>query len=372
MSNVDSKKSLEPKPKRKIITDVKQNEEDNTVEEEGSSSDHSSQKEYMTVTEQKLKKKTKKHETEIEQLQEQVEQLQEHTEEMKLELSACKEFVGSVKDNFNDRAMEKTIAVYFEKIANNLHKDCGERPQNTKLREKNMLGELYQSEDSVQLARAADKLADKIQIIGMNLLNFKKFKNTAGHSLYELENRVDKHITLDFFRKEHEELQTKIHEIVDIKLSKLSASVKGYNDSLNEALEKFQAQVNEIRKEATWRLPELETMVKARITETKAMTVIREIETKHGKEIKQMEAKMIDRLYNSFKECNTKVETAVDFTEHRYADTKRELLHLSSKIENTIEKVKFAELQLDVRVMKKTMEEEIDLVQKFAREARDK
>jgi hypothetical protein len=66
------------------------------------------------------------------------------------------------------------------------------------------------------------------------------------------------------------------------------------------------------------------------------------------------------------------VGTAVEFTEDRYADTKRELMRLQSKVESTVEKVRFAELSLDVKAMRKSFEEEMDAIQKFAREARDK
>lgn len=91
-----------------------------------------------------------------------------------------------------------------------MQKDCGEKPFQNRLKEKSHLGSYYQSEDSLVLAKAADMLADKIQIIGMNIINQKKFKTTASHQLYELESKVDKFITLEFFRKEHEDLQRKI------------------------------------------------------------------------------------------------------------------------------------------------------------------
>lgn len=77
-------------------------------------------------------------------MQEQVETLMENNEEMRLLVDGFKEYLGNTKQNFNERAMERTLAVYMEKIAGSLHKDCGERPQNSnKLREKNILGELY-------------------------------------------------------------------------------------------------------------------------------------------------------------------------------------------------------------------------------------
>lgn len=283
-----------------------------------------------------------------------------------------REQLAASEKNFLSRATERTLAVYFEKIANSLQRECGERPMQSSLKEKSMLGDLYQSEDSMQLARAVDLLAGKIQIVGMNLIVQKKFKSTAAHQLYELEGKAEKYITLDFFRKEHEELQKRIQDLVDLKLSKLSQSVKNYNDGLNAAMEKFESQVSEIKKETVWRIPELENLVKTRITEQKAHTLVSELDRKFETEMKQKEDRMLERLYNSFKECSSKVETAVEFTDDRYADTKRELMRLQSKVDNAVEKVKFAELNLEVRSMRKGFEEEIDVVQSYVREARDK
>jgi hypothetical protein len=39
--------------------------------------------------------------------------------------------------------------------------------------------ELYQSEDSIALKDAVNELFDKFQIIGMNLIQAKKFKDNA-------------------------------------------------------------------------------------------------------------------------------------------------------------------------------------------------
>lgn len=301
-----------------------------------------------------------------------MEKLQEQTEETALLVEGFKEQLAASEKNFQARATEKTLAAYFEKIANSLQRECGERPTQSNLREKSLLGDLYQSEDSMLLARAVDLLASKIQIVGMNLIVQKKFKSTASHQLYELEGKAEKYITLDFFRKEHEELQRRIQEIVDLKLQKLTLSVKNYNDGLNEARENFESQVTEIKKETVWRIPELEGMVKNRITEQKAFTLVNELERKFDTEMKLKEDRMLERLYNSFKECSSKVDTAVEFTDDRYADTKRELMRLQSKVDNAVEKVKFAELNIEVKSMRKGFEEEIDAVQSYVRESRDK
>ena len=57
-----------------------------------------------------------------------------------------------------------------------------------------------------------------MQIIGMNLVKFGKFKATAAHQLFELQTKAEKSLSIDFFRREHTELETRIKEVVDTKI----------------------------------------------------------------------------------------------------------------------------------------------------------
>jgi hypothetical protein len=52
------------------------------------------------------------------------------------------------------------LAHYFTKVSEGLHKECGERPHSLRLEseQNNFLADNYQTEDSVQLKKTADKL----------------------------------------------------------------------------------------------------------------------------------------------------------------------------------------------------------------------
>ena len=50
-----------------------------------------------------------------------------------------------MRSDFSTKAVEKTLAHYFDKVSNALQKDCGEKPYQNKLNEKSMLGSFYQS-----------------------------------------------------------------------------------------------------------------------------------------------------------------------------------------------------------------------------------
>lgn len=45
----------------------------------------------------------------------------------------------------------------------------------------------YRSKDSILLKEATEKVVDKFLVIGMNLINAKKFKIKAEHQLYQIE-----------------------------------------------------------------------------------------------------------------------------------------------------------------------------------------
>jgi len=56
-------------------------------------------------------------------------------------------------------------------IGDSLHKECGEKPFQNKLDQPNMLQEFYQTEDSLLLMNSMQKMSDKFEVIGLNLIN---------------------------------------------------------------------------------------------------------------------------------------------------------------------------------------------------------
>ena len=100
--------------------------------------------------------------------------MEEHVDEINVRLERGLAEVEAIREAFLEKATEKTIATYLQKIADSLHRECGEKPFNNSLTEPSPLNELYQTEDSIKLKEAVEKVVDKFQIIGMNLINAKK------------------------------------------------------------------------------------------------------------------------------------------------------------------------------------------------------
>jgi hypothetical protein len=93
---------------------------------------------------------------------------------------------------------------YMLKISEGLHKECGERPHALRLdnEQSNFLADHYQSEDSVVLKRNAERLQEKLEVIGLNLINLQKFRNNTEDRVDKLEKALVKCFTVDQFREE--------------------------------------------------------------------------------------------------------------------------------------------------------------------------
>ena len=76
------------------------------------------------------------------------------------------------------------------------------------------------------LRDAAEKLSDKLLIIGMNLIATKKFRTQVQHQIHNLEQQSKLHMGIDAFRKEHQEFEERIKEFVECKISNIDAKVE--------------------------------------------------------------------------------------------------------------------------------------------------
>ena len=63
-----------------------------------------------------------------------------------------------------------------------VQRELGIKPENAtaKALEESFQVKFYQTEDSKELARAAESVGTKLEIMGLNLIEFKKFKKKAA------------------------------------------------------------------------------------------------------------------------------------------------------------------------------------------------
>lgn len=83
------------------------------------------------------------------------------------------------------------------RISEGLHKECGEKPHSIRIDDSSALAETYLTEDSIQFKRASDKIVDKFEIIGLNIINLTKHKVEVLERLDRIEKFLPKCFTLD-------------------------------------------------------------------------------------------------------------------------------------------------------------------------------
>ena len=105
-------------------------------------------------------------------------------------------------DSLNSNLVQ--IGHYLQKISESLYKECGERPHSFRLgdNESNFLQENFQTDDSTLLKRCAEKMQEKMEVIGLNILNYMKFKSETDDRVTKLEKMIPKCFTTDQFREE--------------------------------------------------------------------------------------------------------------------------------------------------------------------------
>ena len=143
-----------------------------------------------------------------------VEQLKDNVEELQLQYAANQKQFDDFKDNFMAKASEKTIAFYLKKIAGSLHRECGEKMYTSSadsgLANQSQMAELYQSEDSLLLKDSAQMLYDKFQIVGMNLVNQKKYKKSSQQQIYKIEEQLKGTVKQATFQSEVEGIEKRL------------------------------------------------------------------------------------------------------------------------------------------------------------------
>ena len=77
-----------------------------------------------------------------------------------------------------------------------------------------MLEKFYQSDDSKLLADAAENLASKIEIIGLNLIELRKHKQRSQKTIEQLEQEVLTFVKQDAYRQEYADFEQRMREFV--------------------------------------------------------------------------------------------------------------------------------------------------------------
>jgi hypothetical protein len=96
--------------------------------------------------------------------------LKGYLEEIHIAVNDHAETIKSMQSDLKHKAYEKTLGFYLLKISDSLQKECGERPHAFRLDDSNFLEQNYLTEDSMVLKKHAEKMIEKFEIIGLNII----------------------------------------------------------------------------------------------------------------------------------------------------------------------------------------------------------
>jgi len=134
------------------------------------------QEKKVEVKAPKAKSKSKAKVENKTEMEDNIETLKDQVEELQVKHAEYDVMMQEIRAMNAGKASEAALAHYISKISDSLQRECGDKPYSNKTADPAAAEKYYQSEDSVVLRDAAEQLGDKFMIIGMNLINTKKFK----------------------------------------------------------------------------------------------------------------------------------------------------------------------------------------------------
>lgn len=209
------------------------------------------------------------------------------------------------------------------------------------MKEESHLAKYFQTDDSILLKDAAETLRDKLEIIGHNLINQKKFKKTAGHQIYQLEEQVKKFIKKEEFRREHEDTETRIKEFVMAQLGHVQKDLAQHKEELTTAVKFYEEAMKETKEKTLWKITDVEKIIESRISEKKVTEMIEALDQKFTLDLKICDDKLQDKFTAVVNDISSKVESAHVFAEARYKDLIANVNLFSEKIQNTVSNDEF-------------------------------
>lgn len=234
------------------------------------------------------------------------------------------------------------------------------------------MDQIYQTKDSLELQAAAQSLTDKLEIIGMNLIQIKKWQKTAISQLFDLESKSKNFIKLDFFRSEHEIFEKRIRDFVTEQIGTLQENLNQHKVELKETEKQFEESLNTNQKETLWKIRDCEELLKTRISDHKVECIIENLEQKLNKQVKLCEAKQTDATNVCHNELQNQIDALHLFTQDKHKDLKSVVQEQIDLMASKVDQIKFNELEHKVIYNREIVDDENEMMQKYLREMKDK
>lgn len=108
---------------------------------------------------------------------------------------------------------------------------------------------------------------EKMEIIGLNIIQTNRFKSQTDERIEKLERQIPKLFTIDQFREESQVTETRTMRYIDDRLGLFQENLNNYKKELSEALVHFDKKVNDNQSATLWRIKDCEELLKSRVSD---------------------------------------------------------------------------------------------------------
>lgn len=186
--------------------------------------------------------------------------------------------------------------MHFTKISESLHKEIGERPFQIRLDDAREYQDHYISDDSTLLKKSQEKMSEKFEIIGLNIINLQKFKTETQNRLDSIEKVLPKCFTIDQFREESHIQETRILKQINERLGIFQENLNKQKKDLSDSLISFNEKVDANEKETVWKINDCIDLLKTRVSDKYIDDAIAALDEKIIRKIDIQDEKLLDRL----------------------------------------------------------------------------
>ena len=174
--------------------------------------------------------------------------------------------IAGVDRGMRQRATEKAMGMYLERMSHAIPKTLGSRPHAFKLDDPSFFEQEFDTEYGQLLKSGVEKMIEKLEIMSSVCMKNKKFKNKATERLDKLESYYGTYVSKDLLAFELEKIEKRISGFITEQLQKQTDRIIKNEEQLNEATTKFDKQVNDYRSQVLWRIKDCEELLKNRVS----------------------------------------------------------------------------------------------------------
>ena len=215
-------------------------------------------------------------------------------------------------------------------------------------------------------------MTEKFEVIGLNIINYLKFRTDTSDRLDRLEKLIPKCFTVDQFRDQSQLMEERTLKYVNDRLGDFQENLNGHREELVDAVTTFGKKTDDIQQETLWRIKDCEELLKVRVSDKFVNDAIKSIEEKIMKTLIAGDEKVIERQTKAYKELTQVVKLNKTALEEKVDDMRKVMGTYDVRIANLATMDRVTIIQTNVKDLKYNLERELEMIQDYVKQVQDK